>query len=412
MDGVGKIKTLLCCLEEILIQWKDFSDGCCLVYPRKRGVKSMGLFSGMFGGQTSVWAWLIQIIFLGFIFAYFFYGQRIQMAMWSREIEKSLYKLKHMRDKARETSIKTVKELGKPPVDPTPRIDQFLERFFIEPVSMDPAGIVWKFDHLLNVRDTSVKDEVRRIAPEADESTLNNLENLLEAAMDLNFIYRVVRHYYLFGKRTKSYITIAQLQMLLPLIMETATAYEGAIQAFSTGQPIGDGVGPLLANKLIRGKEFKRIEKDMIVAETEIEGRKVFVLKAEGPGGNVGKPGDALTVLLNSFNGKPSLVVMVDAALKFEGEKSGEVVEGVGAAIGGIGTERFKIEEVAHKYKIPLLAVVIKESLREAIAPMKKELYEGVEKAVERVKRIIRENTKEGETVIIAGIGNTIGIGQ
>jgi len=372
----------------------------------------MAMFPGLFGEETSIFSWIIQIVFLAVILAYFFYGQRIQMAMWSRDIERSLYKLKFMKDKARETSIKTVKELGKPPVDPTPRIDQFLERFFIEPVSMDPSGIVWKFDHLLDVRDLSMKDEVRRIAPEADDSTLNNLENLLEAAMDLNLIYRIVKHYYLFGKRTKSYIIIAQLHMLLPIIMESAAAYEGAIQAFSTGQPIGDGAGPLLASKLLRGKEFKKIEKDMVVGETEIEGRKVYVLKAEGPGGNVGKPGDALTILLNSLNQRPSLVIMVDAALKFEGENTGDVAEGIGAAIGGVGTERFKIEEVAYKYKIPLFAVVIKESLKEAIAPMKKEIYEGVEKAIERVKRIIRENTKEGETVIIAGIGNTIGIAQ
>jgi hypothetical protein len=370
----------------------------------------MPITQGLFGEQVNVWSWIIQLAFLAFIFAYFFYGQRIQMAMWSRDIEKALYKLKLMRDRARETSIKTVKELGKPPTDPTTRIDQFLERVFIQPESMDPAGVVWKFDHLLNVRDLSMKDEVKRIAPEAKDATLNNLENLLEAAMDLNLIYRIVKHYYLFGKRTRSYIIIAQLHMLLPLIMETASAYEGAIQAFSMGQPIGDGAGPLLVSKLIRGREYKKIEKDMVVGETEIEGRKVYVLKAEGPGGNVGKPGDALMTLLNSLNQKPSLVIMVDAALKFEGENTGDVAEGVGAAIGGIGTEKFKIEEVTYKYKIPLFAVVIKESLRVAIAPMKKEIYEGVEKAIERVKRIIRENTKEGETVIIAGIGNTIGI--
>jgi len=364
-------------------------------------------YQQLFGEQTNVLGWVIQIFFLAFIFAYFFYGQRIQMAMWARDIEKAIHKLLFMKDRARETSIKTVKEIGKPAEDPTPRVDQFMERFFIEPVGMDPAGIVWKFDHLLDVRDASLKDEVRRIAPEVSESNLNNLENLLEASSDLNLIYRIVKHYYLFGKRTKSYIIIAQLHMLLPIIMEAASAYDGAIQAFATGQPIGDGAGALLVNKLIRGKEFKKIEKDMIV-----EGRKAFILKAEGPGGNVGKPGDALKNIIDSIGGKLSLVIMVDAALKFEGEKTGDVSEGVGAAIGGVGTERFKIEEVAHKYKTPLFAVVVKESLREAIAPMKKEIYEGVDKAVERVKRIIRENTKEGETVVIAGIGNTIGIGQ
>ena len=32
--------------------------------------------------------------------------------------------------------------------------------------------------------------------------------------------------------------------------------------------------------------------------------------------------------------------------------------------------------------------------------------------AIDRIKRLILERTKEGDTVIIAGIGNTIGIGQ
>ena len=34
---------------------------------------------------------------------------------------------------------------------------------------------------------------------------------------------------------------------------------------------------------------------------------------------------------------------MVDAGLKLEGEDSGYVVDGVGAAIGGVGVEKFKI---------------------------------------------------------------------
>ncbi|MFH1328456.1 MAG: DUF1512 domain-containing protein, partial [Candidatus Bathyarchaeota archaeon] len=357
-------------------------------------------------------SYALQGLFFGVIFIYFFYGQKIQIAIWCRDIEKGLRKLRFMKERSREVSIKTVSELGKPKEDPTSRVDQFLERFFIQPVDMDPAGIVWKLDHLLDVRDMSLKEEVKRIAPEADDSTVNNIENLLEASMDLNLIYKIIKHYYLFGKRTSSYIIIAQLHMLLPLIMEIANAYNGAVQAFANGQPIGDGAGPLLINKLTRGLETKKIEKDMVLSETNIEGRKILALKAEGPGGNVGKPGDALKNVIDSLEGKISNVIMVDAALKFEGDSTGEVAEGVGAAIGGIGTERFKIEEVAHKHKIPVFAVIVKMSLKEAIAPMKKEIYEGVDKAIERVKRVINENTKEGDTVVIAGIGNTIGVGQ
>ncbi|MEM2102179.1 MAG: DUF1512 family protein [Candidatus Bathyarchaeia archaeon] len=43
---------------------------------------------------------------------------------------------------------------------------------------------------------------------------------------------------------------------------------------------------------------------------------------------------------------------------------------------------------------------------------MRKEVFDAVDPAIERVKRVILEKTKEGDTVIVAGIGNTIGIGQ
>ena len=58
---------------------------------------------------------------------------------------------------------------------------------------------------------------------------------------------------------------------------------------------------------------------------------------------------------------------MIDAALKMEGEDSATVSQGFGAAIGGIGTDRFQIEEVATKHNIPVFAIVIKQSVKEAI---------------------------------------------
>jgi hypothetical protein len=54
----------------------------------------------------------------------------------------------------------------------------------------------------------------------------------------------------------------------------------------------------------------------------------------------------------------------------------------------------------------------VKEGDLDVMATMKKEIADGALSAVELVKRIIRERTKEGETVLVAGIGNTLGIGQ
>jgi len=203
-----------------------------------------------------------------------------------------------------------------------------------------------------------------------------------------------------------------QLQMILPLVMKEAEAYASALKAFADGQPIGDGVGPLVAAKLMHGYETRKVPKDCVVASVPLEGRKALIIKAEGPGGNVGKPGEAVQAVIAENKGKIATVIMIDAGLKLEGETVGEVAEGIGAAIGGPGVDQFKIEEATVKHKIPLNAVIVKEDIGDAVSPMRKEIADSVDKVIERVKNVILERTKEGEKIIIVGVGNTIGVGQ
>ncbi|MGQ9624740.1 MAG: DUF1512 family protein [Candidatus Bathycorpusculaceae bacterium] len=358
------------------------------------------------------YSWIFNLLFYIVFIVFIFYGQRIQMHVMLREVEGSLYKLRYIKDEGRKIAIETIKEIGKPQTDPASRVDRFLEYFTIAPQSLDPAGVVWKLEHILDVRDTRFKDEVKLMAPSADETQVDNLENTLEAAMALNYIYKVVRHYYLLGKRTLSLYIIMQLQMILPLVMREAEAYASALKAFAYGQPIGDGVGALVAAKLMYGHEKRKIPKDCVVATVPIEGRTAYVIKAVGPGGNVGKPGDAIKTVIDENEGKIANIIMIDAALKLEGEEVGEVAEGVGAAIGGPGVDQFKIEESILRYRIPINAVIIKEDIGDAVSPMRKEIFDAVDKAIERIKQVVLERTKEGDKIIITGVGNTIGIGQ
>jgi len=367
---------------------------------------------GIFPTGDNVLGWVFQIIFLGIFVVFMFYGQRIQMMIMVREVEGSLYKLKFMRDEARKTAINNIKELGKLEGDPTAQIDRFLEYFAISPVELDPSGVIWRLEHLLDVRDVRFKDDVKLMAPKADETQINNLENMLEAALALNIIYKVIRHYYLLGKKTLSLYIIMQLQMILPLIMREAEAYASAQKAFTLGQPIGDGAGALVAAKLMQNHEKTKVEKDVVVAQVPIEGRTAYVLKAEGPGGNVGKPGEAIKQIIEQNEGRVSLAIVIDAGLKLEGERTGEVAEGIGVAIGGPEVEKYKVEEAALKHKVPVNAIIIKEDVGDAVSPMRKEIVDAIDNVIDRVKRIILERTKAGDSVIIAGIGNTIGIGQ
>ena len=363
-------------------------------------------------GGSSDWTTYLSLISYLFFIVLIFYGQRIQMYVMIREVENSLHKLKFIKEEGRKNAIDAIKEIGKPTTDPSARVDRYLEYFTISPQNMDPAGIVYKLDHILDVRDTRLKDEVKLMAPSSDEVQVNNLENTLEAAMALNFIYKVVRHYYIQGKKTLSLYVIMQLQMILPMVMKEAEAYASALKAFAYGQPIGDGAGPLVAAKLMHGYELRKLPKDCVMATVPIEGRTAIIIKAEGPGGNVGKPGDAVEAVIEENEGKIANVIMIDAGLKLEGETLGEVAEGIGAAIGGPGVDQYKIEEKLTKYHIPINAVIIKEDIGDAVSPMRKEINDSVDKVIERVKAVILERTKEGDKIIIVGVGNSIGVGQ
>jgi len=373
---------------------------------------AMEVLPNLFGGGGDSISSILSMLFYVVFIVFLFYGQRIQMYVMIREVEGSLHKLKYIKEEGRKITIETIKEIGKPQTDPSDRVDRYLEYFTISPQSMDPAGIVYKLDHILDVRDARLKDEVKLMAPASDEVQINNLENTLEAAMALNFIYKVVRHYYIQGKKTLSLYIIMQLQMILPLVMKEAEAYASALKAFADGQPIGDGAGPLVAAKLMHGYETRKVPKDCVVAIVPIEGRTALIIKAEGPGGNVGKPGEAVQAVIDENKGKLAAVIMIDAGLKLEGETVGEVADGIGAAIGGPGVDQFKIEEAVVKYKIPLNAVIVKEDIGDAVSPMRKEIADSADKVIERVKNVILERTKEGDKIIIVGVGNTIGIGQ
>jgi len=226
----------------------------------------------------------------------------------------------------------------------------------------------------------------------------------------LNTLYRVVRHYYLLGKKDGTLYSTVQVQMQLPTIMEEAEAYISFLDAFKQGKPVGDGAGALTASKLMAGQERREVAKEMVVAETTIDGRRVLAAKAKGPGGAVGKVGDAVSALIEANAGKIGLVVMVDAGLKLEGEDTGEVAEGIGAAIGGIGVDKYRIEEVTTKYGVPVYAILIKESLKEVLAPMSESISKAADNAIARLRTVLQEQTKEGDTVIVVGVGNTLGI--
>ncbi len=301
---------------------------------------------------------------------------------------------------------KILKKIGKKDKKIKEKIDNFLEFFVIDPVDLDPFGIVKKMEHLMVLELKRFKYFVNRIAGNLKEEERLNLMDSINTTMTLHQLTKILRHYSEFIRKTKNVQLGLLIQLQLPQIERISRAYYKASEAFLNGWAIGDGAGPLVAESFIKNKT-REIEEDTIYSEERIEKRKVLVLKAKGPGGTVGRLGRAVEKLKKKY--KISKIITVDAAVKLEGEKTGSVAEGIGVAIGGKGVDRYQIEEIATKAKIPLDSYVIKMSDIEAILPMKKEIVGGVKKVIEMIKENLKE-TKTKDWILLIGVGNTCGI--
>ena len=352
---------------------------------------------------------ILNLAYFASFFLLFFYGQKLQVTLVLVGVKRSLTKLERYRGSARTRLLASVSKFNTNKAEVEGRVDRVTGSFAITPVSLDPSGLVGKLEHVLDTYDEHLKKEVQILAPSANEAQVMTLSNQLEVSIGLDQMFRVVRHYYLLARKQGGLFALMQLQIALPTIMEEAEAYSSAIDAFAQGKPIGDSIGPLIASRLAAGTEAKEPVKDTLVNETTIQGRNVLVVRAKGPGGNVGKPGTLVEKLIQE-NGPIRMVLTVDAALKLEGEDSGGVAEGIGAAIGGPGTEKYHIEVSAVKQGIPLVAVVVKMSSKEAISTITPQLEKAADEAKQRVESVIVARTKPGDKIIVAGIGNTIGV--
>ena len=359
------------------------------------------------GGDSNPFMMLIWFLP---IILFVFYGQRIQLIITSREIKKKMSELEQFRNDSRNELINYIKQKLSPSGDPTQKLDRFFDYFTIMPVDIDPNGIIPKIHHLVRSREDTTRKQVKSMFSEINTLEITKVQNLLEIVTTLQLLHKVVRHLFLTAKKQNNYPLILPLQMMLPFIMEQAEALKDAIPAFKQVQPIGDGIGPLIVGEMMLDTKKQKAEFETVYSESEFDGRKLILLKAEGPYATVGRPGEATESLVEKF--KPNVIIMIDAALKLEGEDTGSIAQGFGAAIGGIGTDRFKIEAVATKYDIPIFAIVVRQSVKDAITLMKKEISDQTENIRKQVYEMITDNSNPDQTVLVIGVGNTLGVAQ
>lgn len=331
----------------------------------------------------------------------------LRMTYWQAivKLESVSVSLEKMTDDAKKIILKKISK--KTDQKTKNQVNDFLEFFAIEPVSLDPYGIIPKVEHIVNLAEKRFKVFAEKVAPQLDAEQQANLVMGLSGAISLNQIAKIVRHITELVKKTKNPQLAMIYQMQMPLIERIAKALLLGTEALSNGWSIGDAAGPLFAAYMIENEKTKEIEEDVLLAKRKIKGRNVFILKAKGPGGRLGKLGKAAEKIIETK--KIKKIITVDAAAKLEGERTGSVAEGVGVAIGGPGIDRSYIENIATKRNIPIDTFVIKMGQEEAIMPIKKEVLN----AVPRVMQLVEENISETDgNVLVIGVGNTVGVGN
>ncbi|MBS7246677.1 MAG: DUF1512 domain-containing protein [Candidatus Jordarchaeales archaeon] len=369
----------------------------------------------LLGEQNPTLFLAITVMYALFFLVFALGGTRIQVRVWLLQIGDFVRQIEEWSEEGRRVAIMAVREFGVGDRDVARFVEGLLDFVFIEPVERDPLGVLKRLDHLLDVRMRRFRGLIEEVASRADKESVANLEMVLEAASALRQLFFILRHYYLMSKESGNIALVSQIQVMLPFITKIASAYREALNAFYYGKPIGDGAGALVASLLARelGEgDFRDFNGELVRADARYKGREIVILRAKGPGGRVGKPGDGVLQVLKEKKGKVKRVIMIDAGLKFEGEETGKVVEGVGAAIGGPGVDKYKIEVGVVERDVAVDAVVIKMSLEEALTPMKREIVKGVKEAKEKIKGIIERFTDEEDAVIVVGVGNCIGIGN
>ncbi len=321
------------------------------------------------------------------------------------KIRKSLVKLQNYSIEAEDLFLKAI--TSKPSKALRMSLEPMKNLIVVEPTNLDPYGIVRKLEHLLDNSEDKIKRYIDQIAPNKTEEEKANLAMAFKGVYGANQLFVIIRHFQKLIEKTNNYQLGSAIQMFLPMYEEVAESQRDATEAFIKGVPIGDSIGPFVAANFI-SKKPKQIAEDIMLAKEKIGNKNVFILKSNGPGSRLGKYGDAVKGIVEK--NKIEEIISVDAGLRFEGEETGTVVDGIGVLMGGPGVEKYKIEEIATQKNVPLEGYIIKMSAPQASKAMSRKVYEGGKKAVKIVENHIK-NTK-AKSILLIGVGNTIGIGN
>ncbi|MGC9310945.1 MAG: DUF1512 family protein, partial [Candidatus Aenigmatarchaeota archaeon] len=280
-------------------------------------------------GMSDPWM-IINIILL---FVLIFFGPRLMLYQTISVLEAKARSYDEMSKNSRKVITKKLEggaKLSKK--DLTASMDRIMEYFIIEPDTTEPTGLAKKVRELTIRHDKKLDLFLEDISPGLSENERRNLAGALISNIGIYQITKTIRHFIEMIKESKNFQIGMILQMQLPMIDKQVKALYASVPAFSGAIPVGDCIGPLYAANLIGTAKTSEITEGTVVAQKRIEGKEVFILKAKGPGANLGQIDEAIRKI--SSKNTIEKVITIDASGKLEGEKTGTVAEGIGFAMG------------------------------------------------------------------------------
>ena len=256
-------------------------------------------------GAALAFSYIFYIFFIALLALSFFPGvqQKTQIMFLSRDVEQKLQMIEGYLKDSRGLTEKLLKDKGF--ADPKAFVDRIIDRFVIDPVSVEPTDIINRMKLLMRSNEDTVREMITAANPNIDPMTRSQIEISTEVVNALNLIYKVIRHYLIMAKKLNSIMIMYQLQMVAPIYVKYAEGYAKAQKVFLQGIPIGDGLGPLVASRFLMKADQKfTVSKDTIAGSIEFEGRKIVVVKAEGPMATVGTPGEGVQNVIEREGGR------------------------------------------------------------------------------------------------------------
>ncbi len=158
------------------------------------------------------------------------------------------------------------------------------------PVDLDPQGIVGKIEHITETRDERVRGEVKKMLPNAEpDQGLSCREHP--------------------GDRKLPQHDPQDRQALLPAREEDQLVHPAraasddnapgpawrrtrsinAVDTFKLGQPVGDGIGPIIASKYMANLPKQVVAKDTVMSVDRVQGKDALRPKGRRPDGIRGR---------------------------------------------------------------------------------------------------------------------------